>query len=122
MVKGLQIIEYQGREIALFDFSHCEIVEQILPMIQDAKKWFIGKEYNSVLTLTDVTGAHYDAEILDLLKDFTLHNKPFVKAGAIVSITRPLIRLAYNMVMSFSGRKLPVFDTREQALYWLISQ
>jgi len=96
MIKELQFIEYQGKKIVLFDFSNCQRTEEIVPMIEEAKEWFQGIEYNSVLTLTDVTNAHYDTEILNVLKEFTLHNKPYVKAGAIVGITRPLMKMAYS--------------------------
>ena len=122
MKRKLQFIQHKGKEIVLFDFSGCQNIEEIMPVIQDAREWFQGRKHNSVLTLTDVTGAHYDTEILNLLKEFTLHNKPYVKAGAIVGITRPLMKLAYNIVMTFSKRNLPVYDSRDQALNWLIEQ
>jgi hypothetical protein len=122
MQKEIQEIEHKGRTILLFDFSHCQCKEEIEPIIQSAKQWLQGKEPYSVLTLTDVTDAHYDMETLNLLKDLTTYNKPYVKAGAIIGITRPLLKLAYNIVMAFSQRNLPIFETREEAMEWLVNQ
>ena len=122
MQKEFQVIEHKGKKILLFDFSHCQCKEEIEPIIHGAKQWIQGKEPTSVLTLTDVTDANYDTESLNLLKDLTIHNKPYVKAGAIIGITRPLLRLAYNIVMAFSERNLPIFETREEAMEWLVSQ
>jgi hypothetical protein len=51
-----------------------------------------------------------------------LHNKPYVLAAAVVGITSPLMKLAYNFVMAVSKRNVPIFDTREQAMEWLIGQ
>ncbi len=122
MRKELQELEYRGKKILFFDFSNCTSKEEIMPIVDAAKQWVQGKDLNSVLTLTDVTNAHYDAEILTVLKDLTLYNKPYVKAGAIVGITRPLVKLAYNTIMAFSKRTLPIFGTHDQAKEWLINQ
>jgi hypothetical protein len=122
MKKEIQVIEHRRKKILLFDFSYCQCKEEIEPIIQSAKQWLQDKEPHSVLTLTDVTGAHYDTETLNLLKHLTTYNKPYVKAGAIIGITRPLMRLAYNMVMTFSKRNLPIFETREEAIEWLVNQ
>jgi hypothetical protein len=122
MRKELQVLEYKEKKILFFDFSHNNSKEEYIPIIDAAKLWLKDKEPISVLTLTDVTNAHFNAEILNLLKDLTLHNKPYVKAGAIVGITRPLAKLAYNTVMAFSKRTLPIFDTHDEAKDWLIKQ
>jgi len=122
MSKELQVIEHKGKEILFFDFSHNNSKEEYIPIIDTAKLWLKDKGPSSVLTLTDVTNAHFNAEILNLLKELTSHNKPYVKAGAIVGITRPLAKLAYNAVMAFSKRTLPIFDTHDEAKDWLIKQ
>lgn len=122
MGKTVQLVEYKGKQILFLDFSHCAGKEEFLPIIDAAKLWLQHKEALSVLTLTDVTDAHFNTEVINLMKDLTLHNKPYVKAGAIVGITRPLMKLAYNVVMAFSQRTLPIFDTHDEAKEWLIRQ
>jgi hypothetical protein len=122
MKKELRVLEHKGKQILFFDFSHNISKEEYIPIIDAAKLWFKNKEPRSVLTLTDVTNARFNTEILALLKELTLHNKPFVKAGAIEGITRPLAKLAYNTVMAFSKRTLPIFDTQDEAKDWLIKQ
>jgi len=121
MRKEIQLLEFKNKKILFFDFSDCK-KEDIKLIIDDAKQWFQGKQQNSILTLTDVTNTRYDAETLNLFKDFTLHNKPYVLAAAVVGITSPLMKLAYNFVMAVSKRNVPIFDTREQAMEWLIGQ
>jgi len=122
MRKELQVLEHKGVIILFLDFSHCTSKEEFIPIVDAAKQWIQNKDPKSVLTLTDLTDAHFNAEIINLMKDLTLHNKPYVKAGAIVGITRPLMKLAYNAVMAFSKRTLPIFDTHDQAKEWLINQ
>jgi hypothetical protein len=122
MSKEFQVLEHKGKKILFFDFSHSNCKEEYIPIIDTAKLCLKDKGPSSVLTLTDVTNAHFNAEILNLLKELTSHNKPYVKAGAIVGITRPLAKLAYNAVMAFSKRTLPIFDTHDEAKDWLIKQ
>ena len=121
MRREIQIIDYKGKEIVLFDFSKCK-KEDIKPIIDDAKQWFLSKRPHSILTLTDVTEARYDTETLSFFKEFSLHNKPYVKAGAVVGITNPLMKIAYRAVTAFSKRNLPIFNSREEALDWLVDQ
>ena len=121
MMQGIRVIDHRGKKILFFDFSHCK-KEDIKPIIDDAKQWFLTKRPRSVLTLTDVTEARYDTGTLRIFKEFTLHNKPYVKAGAVVGITNPLMKIAYRAVTTFSKRNLPIFNTREEALDWLADQ
>jgi hypothetical protein len=122
MRKELQVLEYKGGKILFLDFSNCTSKEEFMPIIDAAKQWVQNKDPKSVLTLTDVTDTRFNEEIINLMKELTLHNKPYVKAGAVVGITRPLLKLAYNAVMAFSKRTLPIFDTHDQAKEWLINQ
>ena len=121
MRQEIRVIDHKGKKIVLFDFSHCK-KEDIKPIIYDAKQWFLSKRPNSILTLTDVTEARYDTETLSFFKEFTLHNKPYVRAGAVVGITNPLLKFAYRAVTAFSKRNLPIFNTHEEALDWLMDQ
>jgi hypothetical protein len=56
------------------------------------------------------------------MDELPLHNKPYVKAGSVAGITRPLMKLASYTVMVFSRRTLPIFDKQNQAKEWLITQ
>ncbi|OGW37137.1 MAG: hypothetical protein A2010_00025 [Nitrospirae bacterium GWD2_57_9] len=65
-----------------------------------------------------MTNARFDDQVRDGMKEFALHNKPYVKAGAVIGITG-LKRIIYGAVMAFSRRKIESFDDREQAKQWL---
>lgn len=114
----IQFIRHQGREILLLDLSNSH-ANEVLKVIEEAKEIICARPENSILTLTDVTNARFNQEVGEGMKQFTLHNKPYVKAGAVVGITG-LKRIIFNAVMAFSQRKLEPFDDREQAAEWLI--
>ena len=70
------------------------------------------------VTLTDVRETRYDREIVEAFKRLTAHNRPYVRAAAIVTDSK-LHRAAITMIAIVSRRKLAVFDTREAALEYL---
>ena len=58
---------------------------------------------------------------MDAFKVLTVHNRPFIKAAAIVSDSG-LHRAAISMITVISRRRLEVFSTRDEALAWLATQ
>ena len=77
------------------------------------------KPMNSLLTLTDVTNARFNDEVGDGMKQFSAHNKPYVKAAAVVGITG-LKKIIFGAVVAFSKRNIESFDDVEQAKRWLV--
>ena len=115
-----KFIEFQGMRILSLDFMACELVD-IVNVVQEAKKLISAEPKNSVLTLTNVTGAQYNAAVTRVMKEFTAYNKPFVIAGAVVGLDG-FRRLVFEAVIQFSGRNLIVFEDEEKAKDWLVKQ
>jgi hypothetical protein len=121
--KGMErvnFIHHRGRQILYLNFSGCSSKE-VLSTIIEAKRIIRIQPRESVLTLTDVTGARYNLEVTQAIKEFTNGNKIFVKAGAVVGLDG-LKRIVYDAVIRFSGRNLPAFDDIEKAKDWLADQ
>lgn len=120
---GVQFIEYQGKKILEMDFQNLVYTDlNVIREIMEKSKQLISAEpLNSVVTLTNVSGVRFCSEMIELFNDFTTHNKPYVKNGAVVGIVGPK-KLAYNVVMKFSGRNVPIFPDRQAALEWLAQQ
>jgi hypothetical protein len=115
----VKFIRHQEKEILFLDFSNSK-TEEVLKIIEDAKRVISAKPENSLLTLTDVTNARFNEEVGEGMKQFTAHNKPYVKAAAVVGITG-LKRIIFGAVMAFSKRNLQSFDDVEQAKHWLVN-
>jgi hypothetical protein len=116
----ISFITHDNREILLLDFSRLKAHEAIA-LIEPAKTVISSKPHNSLLTLTDVTDIMFNDELSQKMKEFTVHNKPFVRAAAVVGITG-LRKVIFNAVLVFSRRKLESFDDREAAKQWLKEQ
>ncbi len=121
-VERLFIITHAGVRIVLLDFRGATDPQQIVAQIQAIRTWFARQPPTRQLrTLTDVTGARYNSEVLEALKALAAHNKPYVGPAAAV-VQTALHRLALNIAGMFSGRKFRAFSTREDAREWLARQ
>lgn len=115
-----KFIQHKGKDILLIDFSHCN-AQEIIDVVNEAKKMIQSQPYNSVLTLTVATNASFSADVIEVMKLFVASNKPYVKAGAIFGLSG-LNKALYAIVMTFSGRNIPLFNDLEEAKNWLISR
>ena len=74
----------------------------------------------SVLLIADFTGAEFDRIAIDRVKESTVFDRPHLKRSAWVGIEK-LPKVFYEHIKNFSQRDLPAFETREQAMDWLVS-
>jgi hypothetical protein len=115
----VKFIKHREKDILFLDFSDTK-TDEVLKIIEDAKRVISAMPENSLLTLTDVTNARFNEDVGDGMKQFTAHNKPYVKAAAVVGITG-LKRVIFGAVMAFSKRNLEAFDDVEEAKHWLVN-
>ncbi len=117
-----RVIEHGGKEVVLLDFTGMRDEGEVLAEIGRAREYFAGRQPDaSALTCTDATDSRYTAAVVTALKELATHNRPYVKAGAAVSPS-PALRVLSTSVAILTGRRIPVFKTREEALDWLVSQ
>lgn len=120
-MERVHFIPYQQVKILLIDVSNMAAGKDFEAVINQAKYEIRTQPKESVLTLFDATGTFYDPESIQILKDFTKSNKPYVKASAVVGITG-LKKIALETISRFSGRTFQACNTREEALAWLARQ
>lgn len=119
-MSGVRFIEHRDKRILYIDFGGCEL-DEFVGIIKESKKLIAKEQHASVLTLTNVAGAHLNPMASKVLKEFTAFNKPYVKAGAVLGVSG-LLKLEFDIVTKFSGRSLARFESVEEAKTWLVSQ
>jgi hypothetical protein len=117
----VSFVEHQGKRIFVMDFSHLRPGDEFLASVAEAKAWFASQPPKSALSIFDATGAVYNLEVVSVLKDFTKHNEPFVKASTVVGV-EGLLNIALSAVSKFSGRTFKTFKDRPSAMDWLVEQ
>lgn len=116
----VQKVNHRGKEVILFDCAAKE-KEVVFKVIEEGKQEVAKYPPKTALALTDVTGLRFNTDISDAFREFAAHNKPFIRASALVGITG-LQKIAYQTIMTLTGRNIPIFSTRQEALDWLIAQ
>ena len=116
-----RFIEHRGARILFMDFSEMNGPGEALAELEKARRLIATQQPGSLLTLTDVTGTRYDAEIIAAFQALAAHNKPFVKAAASVTRT-PLQLVALRASAVHSRRNLQAFADLDEAREWLAAQ
>ncbi len=114
----VRFIEHLGMRVLFINYSHCDVA-MLKAVAEEGHRVIASEEPNSVLTLNDVTGTTFDKESVAVLQAKVAANAPYVRRAAVIGING-LQRLIYEGVQAFSRRRIPHFDTRQEALSWLV--
>ena len=121
-MNGPSFIQHKGHRIILLDFHGIHDPEAGIPFVEAAGRFVQALPADgSALCLTDVQDTKYDRKVVDAFKVMSKGNGPHVKVSAVVADSA-IHRAAISMIALVTRRKLVVFETREQALEWLVTQ
>jgi hypothetical protein len=114
-------IDYKGKRILFMDIGVTEkdVLKERIATIEPV----VEKEpLNSILCICSVIGGKSSPEMTQMLKDFTKHNRPYMKMTAVIGV-EGIQKIIYQGVLMFTGRKnLVLKNTRPEALEWLAEQ
>lgn len=120
MKDRIRYISHKGKKILLVDCSDCT-VDELEKIARLVPQRVATNPKGSVLLLADFTGAKFHKKIMDTVKEGIVLDRPYLKRSAWVGI-EGLPKVFYENLKSFSQRDLPTFNTREEALEWLVSE
>lgn len=118
-MKPFDTITYKGKTIVIVDISGTKPEEAIVTL-REAQKKISELPPKSVLILTDVTDAVFNATSSNAIKEFSAKNTPYIKASATVGSTE-MRAILLRSVASFTGRQIGACGTRQEAMDWLVS-
>jgi hypothetical protein len=116
----LRFVSHKGQSIFLIDFSHCK-GKEILLLLDQVRADIARHAPGSVLTLADFSDAQVDKAVATKIKEVLVLDRPYVKKSAWVG-TESLPHVFYENFKSFSQRDIPAFETREEAMDWLVKE
>lgn len=118
----IRTIDHKGHQVILLDFSGISQPSEWTAAVAEARRFFAALPADrSARTLTDVSGTRYNRDTVESMKVLTVANQPYVKVGAVVN-TSAMHRAVIGMIALFARRRFEVFETRDQALDWLVTQ
>jgi hypothetical protein len=75
----------------------------------------------STRTLTVVKNSRFNSQVSEAMKEYTAHNKPFVRAAAVVGLSG-LQEIVYNVIIKLTGRNIATFADVASAKEFLAAQ
>lgn len=117
-MREVEFITHKGASILRIEFPDGVDKEKFKAVVAEAKKKIAACPLDSVLTLTIIGDFHYDTEMAKLFEEYVKHNKPYIKAGAVIGI-KGLKKAFYNMMMLLSRRSVKIFEDIEEAKEFL---
>lgn len=116
----IRFLNRNGKQVLFLDLSNCtaRVVEDAVRAVPDIVSTL---PLGSVLVLTDFTGAAFDKDTFMALKETAVFDKPYVKKSALVG-TSSLPKYVYEGMKNFSRREWSVFQSRTDAMEWLIEE
>jgi hypothetical protein len=114
----IRFITHAGKKILFVDLSGSTAAE-IQDVMRALPDHVATQPYKSVLLLADFKGARFDDEALRSTQQAAVFDKPFVRKSAWIGVE--MATHFAEKVANFSRRDFPTFETREEALSWLVS-
>jgi hypothetical protein len=116
----VRYITHRGQRILLVDYTDCTAA-QFATICDLVPSYVTPEPEHTVLLLADFSNAQIDREALEHLKIATVFDRPHLKRSAWV-ITPSFPKAFYENLKAFSVRELPTFQTRQQAISYLVGE
>lgn len=113
----IRFITHHKKQILMVDLSNCSAAE-VAEIVRTVPALVTTQPRDSVLVLSDFTGATFDQEAILATKESAVFDKPYVKKSAWVG-AESLPEEYQKSIKSFSQREFPRFKDRQEALEWL---
>lgn len=114
-----EILKHKGKDIVLVNLANCS-PQSTFSILDEAHVIIAKHAPKSALILTDSTGATYNSEVSNAMKDFSSKNTPYVKGSAVVGADA-MRKVLVAAIRVATKRDIRTFDSREEAMDWLVS-
>jgi len=118
MQDRIRSIREQGKEILLVDVSNCR-PREVETIARTVPTYITSRARGSVLLLVDFSGATVDPEAVRTMKESAVFDKPYIKKSAWIG-AKNFPQEFYAEITGFARREMPVFDSRQEAVAWLV--
>jgi hypothetical protein len=115
-----RIIEYKGIQIVYLDYSNIKKIDDIFSFLDKAGAFIRSHQPNSIYTLTNLEGMHFNNEIFNRFIAYVKANNPHVKASAVVGMGG-MMQIFYNTFTKVTGRNVRAFSSDIEAKEYLVS-
>jgi len=116
---SISYIQHKGKKILYVDYSQCKTVNDTINVLEMVRNEYL-RTSESYLSLNNFTGVSSNNEYMELVKKYgkEIFDARTIKNAAIgITGIKKILLSAYNLIVK---NKLMAFDTREEALEYLV--
>jgi len=117
-MERIRFIDHDGHRVLLVDCAYCQ-PQEMAELADQLSKFLDPEPDESVLLLADFTGAQFTRESIERIKISAVYNRRHLKSSAWV-FNGNLSKTMHDAVQAFSRRNIPKFETREEAIKFLV--
>lgn len=118
-MRQAEVIMVGGNSIIYLDFSELKKKEEIFEHLKIYGDFIKRQPLNSLSTLTNLEGMHFNTEIYNAFAHYVKENNPYVRQSAVIGM-KGLIQIFYKGFVKLTGRNVKVCETRNEAFAALI--
>jgi hypothetical protein len=111
-------IQFITQQILLLCLANCSAAE-VETIFRAVPELVMTRPRGSLLILSDFREASVNEEAIRVMEEAAIFDKPYVKKSAWTGAEN-FPRVFSEHLRRFSRREFPVFETREEALAWLV--
>jgi hypothetical protein len=116
---SFSFINYKNKKILYIDYTQCKTAQDTVNVIEEVRKEYL-RTSEKYIALSDFTNAPVNNEYMDLVKKYTkeLFDERTIKRASIgITGMKKILLNTFNL---FSKKKMFTFDTKEEALEYLV--
>jgi hypothetical protein len=117
-MERIRFIDHHGERLLLVDCSDCN-ANEVAELADKLAKFLDPEPEGSVLLLADFTGTQFTREAVERIKVSAVYNRKHLKRSAWV-FNGNWSKTLHDAVQAFSRRKIPQFETRQEAIEFLL--
>lgn len=118
-MQRVQFITHAGKQVLFVDMANCTPAEAVTTSVE-VQATVTEQPENSVLILVNMAGAQFDKQAMDRLKAAAAYDRPYVKRSAMFGGGKEHTAVKEALKI-FARRDYRYFETKEEALAWLVS-
>lgn len=116
----IQWTTYKGVRLLMLSYTNA-MPDQLPGIIAKVVETVSKEPLGSTRYLIDVTGLHFNTSVLGMFNKMSNDTKPYDKCVAILGVTG-LVKVMYDAFSKIAKVPTRTFNTKEEALEWLIKQ
>jgi hypothetical protein len=119
MTDRLKKISHRGCTILFTDYSNFSTFDEWKALVDAERQMMPNEKPGSVLALAVFTGSRLSASAFSAIKELAVHNKPYIKASALVGLSPLQESIFLKGIERTSDRSFGLFNSVEEAKNWL---